>query len=71
MPQVLRFYTWEGDVKQLLEDTKSKIDDIAATWSADEKQSCLEETMACFRFGGSLMVYLKPPSAGKDDAASH
>lgn len=62
---------WEGDVKQLLEDAKSKIDVIAETWSAEEKQACLEETIACFRFGGSLMVYLKPPATTTEGGASH
>eukprot|EP01036_Dinobryon_divergens_P024008 gene24008-32415_t len=69
--KVLRFYMWDGDVKQLLEDAKSKIDVIAETWSAEEKQACLEETIACFRFGGSLMVYLKPPATTTEGGASH
>ena len=72
--KVLRFYQWEpkegsqgkpadgGEyVKLLLEDTRRRIDRLAAQWTPEEKQACLEETVACFRFGGSLMVYLKSP----------
>jgi hypothetical protein len=85
---VLAFYQWEGDVKLLLEDTRRRIDAIAATWTEDEKQvsaclslslslslslwlidpdgqlpqACLEETLACFKFGGGLMVSLMPPN---------
>lgn len=58
----LKFYQWEGDVKELLDATKSKIDVIANSWDADEKQACLEETMNCFRYGGALMTYMKPPA---------
>ena len=43
--KILKFYEWEGDVKELLERTKNSIDEIAVTWSPEEKQSCLEETM--------------------------
>lgn len=66
----LKFYSWDGEgvegvkVKFMLEDTKAKIDALAAQWTDEEKQACLEETAACFRYGGSLMVYMKPPSAG-------
>jgi heme oxygenase len=60
--RTLKFYEWEGDVKQLIEDAKLKIDVLALTWSDAEKQACLEETLACFRYGGEVMVALKPPS---------
>jgi hypothetical protein len=43
----------------MLEATKHKIDDLAKTWTDAEKQACLEETMACFRYGGSLMTYMQ------------
>lgn len=61
---VLKFYEWEGDVKVLLDNTRKSIDAMAATWSQQEKQACLEETAACFKFGGSLMVYMRPPGSG-------
>lgn len=56
----LEFYKWEGaDVKQLLAQTVEKIDNIAKNWNADQKQECLEETGACFMYGGSLLGLLK------------
>jgi heme oxygenase len=60
--KVLKFYTWDGDVKQLLDATRAKIDAIASSWSTEEKQQCLEETMPSFKYGGMLMAALKPPS---------
>lgn len=62
--KVLRFYQWDGDVKELLDGTRIKIDQMALQWTPEEKQACLEETMNCFRYGGSLMVYMRPPGAG-------
>ena len=59
----LKFYQWEGDVRALLDATRVKMDAMAAGWSAEEKLACLEETAACFRFGGGLMVYMKDPAA--------
>lgn len=59
----LKFYQWEGDVKQLLEATRNKIDELASSWTEEEQRQCLEETIACFKYGGSLMVYMRPPSA--------
>jgi len=61
--EVLQFYQWpQMDVKLLLEETRMRIDELAEGWTIQEKQDCLEETMACFKYGGSLMVYLKPPT---------
>jgi hypothetical protein len=36
---------------------------MALEWSAEEKQACMDETMNCFRYGGSLMSYMKDPSS--------
>lgn len=61
--KVLKFYQWEvPDVKVLIDETKKKIDVIASTWSDAEKKQCLEETMATFTYGGSLMSSMKPPT---------
>lgn len=60
----LNFYKWkDGDVKVLLDNTRKNIDVMAKAWTAEEKQACLEETMACFKYGGSLMVYMRAPSS--------
>ena len=59
--QTLKFYQWSGDVKQHLDETKTKIDSMAVGWNAEERKACVEETMACFKFGGSLNSYLRDP----------
>lgn len=53
--EVLSFYKWEGEVKELLDGVRRNIDTIAESWSEVEKKECCEETMACFRYGGGLM----------------
>lgn len=59
--QVLEFYKWEGDVRAYLDNARMAIDAMATSWNEEEKQACLEETMACFKYSGSLMSYMKPP----------
>ncbi|CAM9800340.1 unnamed protein product, partial [Phaeothamnion confervicola] len=51
----LKFYKWEGDVRQLLDAVRIKIDAMAAAWSREEKDECLRETTNTFRYGGSLL----------------
>ena len=48
--------------QELGKATVKKIDELAATWTAEEKQTCLEETGMSFRYSGALMVYLRPPA---------
>ena len=60
--KVLKFYEWDGDVKALLDAVRHNIDEMAEHWNPAEKLACLEETTETFRAGGSLMVYMKPPS---------
>jgi heme oxygenase len=58
----LKFYQWDGDVKEYMKATVAQIDNIANTWTEEQKKVCLEETMSCFRYSGALMVYMSPPS---------
>ena len=60
--KVLEFYKWEGEVKDHMKATVAKVDELASTWSEQEKQACLDETAMSFRYSGALMVYLRPPS---------
>lgn len=69
--KTLKFYEWDGDVKVLLDEVRHKFDILASTWNQDEKQACLEETMACFRYGGSLMTYMKAPVADGAKPSHH
>ena len=59
--KTLAFYQWEGDVKELLEAVRRSIDQLAQGWGPEERRACMEETQACFDFGGSLMSYMKAP----------
>lgn len=61
--KTLKFYQWDGDLKQMQEQVLRNIDNIAKTWTEEEKEACKMETMACFKYGGSLMKYMSPPSA--------
>ena len=45
-----------------MKNTVQKFDDLAASWTDEEKKFCLEETPMSFRYSGALMVYFQPPS---------
>eukprot|EP00981_Chlorochromonas_danica_P002725 scaffold537_cov180-Ochromonas_danica.AAC.30 len=59
--KALKFYEWKSDIKQLIDSTKHKIDELAVHWSEKERQDCLEETMACFHYGSDMLNAIKPP----------
>ncbi|KAM0833796.1 hypothetical protein ACQ4PT_064046 [Festuca glaucescens] len=40
----LEFYKWEGTLSQLLQDVRTKLNQVASSWSREEKNHCLEET---------------------------
>ncbi len=61
----LPFYQWEGDVVTLLNAVRQHIDEMAANWSAADRQACLEETVATFKMGAALMSYMKHPDQDK------
>ena len=62
---LLNFYEWDttrtksGDVRELLGNVRKSIDEMALTWTAEEKKECVEETMACFQMAGSLVGYMR------------
>ncbi|CAM9690491.1 unnamed protein product [Scytosiphon promiscuus] len=54
--RTLEFYTWEaGDVKELLDGVRLKIDAMAKGWTPEEKEACVEETGRTFHYGGRLL----------------
>ena len=61
--KVLEFYQWNGDVRESLESTRKKIDDMADEWNEEEKRLCMDETSCTFRYGGGLMTYLREPNS--------
>lgn len=51
----LDFYKWDGDVKELLEAVRDKINALAETWTREQKDHCLQETAQSFQYSGGLM----------------
>ncbi|XP_051199972.1 heme oxygenase 1, chloroplastic [Lolium perenne] len=46
----LEFYKWEGSLSQLLQDVRAKLNQVASTWSQEEKKHCLEEVEMAFTY---------------------
>jgi len=57
--ETLKFYQWDKDVKELLGAATKSVDVIAGSWSREEKDMSLGETDGAFKYGGSLLSYLK------------
>jgi heme oxygenase len=57
--QPLQFYMWDGDVSELLADVRKTIDDMAAGWTEEEKEECLNQTEDAFMAGGSVLESLR------------
>ncbi|KAK4487617.1 hypothetical protein RD792_005733 [Penstemon davidsonii] len=51
----LEFYKWDGDVSQLLQNVREKLNRVAEGWSREEKDHCLEETEKSFKFSGEIL----------------
>ncbi|XP_010415628.1 PREDICTED: heme oxygenase 3, chloroplastic-like [Camelina sativa] len=51
----LEFYKWEGQLSQLLQDVRQKLNSVAEWWTRDEKRHCLEETEKSFKFSGEIL----------------
>ncbi|KAL1554900.1 Heme oxygenase 1 [Salvia divinorum] len=51
----LEFYKWEGDLSQLLQNVRDKLNRVAENWSREEKDHCLEETEKSFKFSGEIL----------------
>lgn len=49
---------WEGDLNELKATTKQIIEDLAASWSPEERKECVDATAAAFQGGGSLVSLL-------------
>lgn len=52
------FYKWDGDVKELLAGARASIESIASEWTRAEKDACLEETPATFKWAGALVMLI-------------
>lgn len=51
----LEFYKWEGTLSQLLQNVRNKLNQVALSWSREEKDHCLEETEKSFAYSGDLL----------------
>ena len=51
----LSFYAYDGDFRPLLDVVRAKIDDTAGGWSRADKDRCLDETAASFKYSGALL----------------
>jgi len=54
----LEFYKWEGNLSQLLQDVRNKLNQVASSWSREEKDHCLEETEKSFAYSGALLRHI-------------
>lgn len=55
---VFEFYKWEGDVKQILDVVRVKIDETAKDWPREVKDECLKETGLSFSYSGTILGHL-------------
>lgn len=56
--KTLEFYKWDGNINKIKADVKSSIEEMAASWSREEKDLCVEATAGAFKGGGMLNAYL-------------
>lgn len=57
--KTLEFYKWDGDINAIKKTVKQNIEEMAATWSQDEKSQCVDATAAAFRGGGGINANLR------------
>ncbi|KAL9242436.1 hypothetical protein vseg_016431 [Gypsophila vaccaria] len=51
----LEFYKWDGDLPELLQNVRDKLNKVAEGWSREEKDHCLEETEKSFKHSGEIL----------------
>lgn len=56
--KTLRFYLWDRDVKEILDEVRGKIDVVAKDWPREVKDDCLEETSLAFAYSGTVLANL-------------
>ncbi|ONM30015.1 Heme oxygenase 1 chloroplastic [Zea mays] len=54
----LEFYKWEGNLSQLLQNVRNKLNQVASSWSREEKDHCLEEMEKSFSYSGGLLRHI-------------
>ncbi|PUZ60041.1 hypothetical protein GQ55_4G091300 [Panicum hallii var. hallii] len=56
----LEFYEWEGDLSQLQQDVRAKLNQVASGWSRAEKDRCLDEMEKAFACSIDLRRHMFP-----------
>ncbi|KAJ8431860.1 hypothetical protein Cgig2_023504 [Carnegiea gigantea] len=51
----LEFYKWDGNLRQLLQNVRDKLNLVAENWTREEKNHCLEETQKSFKYSGQIL----------------
>ncbi|XP_074281065.1 heme oxygenase 1, chloroplastic-like [Silene latifolia] len=51
----LEFYKWDGDLSELLQNVREKLNKVAEGWTREEKNHCLEETEKSFKHSGEIL----------------
>ncbi|XP_050367209.1 heme oxygenase 1, chloroplastic [Argentina anserina] len=51
----LEFYKWDGELSQLLQNVREKLNKVADSWTREEKNHCLEETEKSFKHSGEIL----------------
>ncbi|KAF0904676.1 hypothetical protein E2562_036077 [Oryza meyeriana var. granulata] len=54
----LEFYKWEGNLSQLLQNVRNKLNQVASSWTREEKDHCLDETEKSFSYSGDLLRHI-------------
>ena len=54
----LAILKWDGDLNKIKATVKNDIEKLAATWTQEQKDQCVEATAAAFMGGGSINSYL-------------
>jgi|EP01083_Nonionella_stella_P012588 heme oxygenase len=62
--KTLEFYKWDGDINKIKETVKTSIEDMAASWSREQKDQCVEGTADAFIGGGGINAYLSGGQGG-------
>ncbi|XP_047942700.1 heme oxygenase 1, chloroplastic-like [Salvia hispanica] len=51
----LECYKYEGELPQLLQNVRDKLNTLGERWSREEKNRCLDEFQNSFKFGGDIL----------------
>jgi heme oxygenase len=62
--KTLEFYKWDGDLNVIKAEVKANIELLAATWTDEQKQECVDATAMAFRGGGGINSALNGGKAG-------